>query len=246
MRSLTVIVLATLALAGTSAGAATPLTLTGMREDPGRVGLLRLVIGFSGSGLQGNRVVADGFTHTRGNPTTLASARLTISGVAVAPQPALIAQDRTVIRATGNGTRAQLTIDPRDGRYKYLYYEIPDPHHILILLWRSNVPGPAAYVKHGFPRGCLVLNHTQRIPGRVTVFGSERGIFEHQFQLDLRDGAGRQITRTTVHAVNGQWSGTLAYSLSRAQWVTLEAVAFSAKDEAISCIAEIAIKVPPH
>jgi hypothetical protein len=241
-----VALLTCLAVAGTSTGNGSSLKLTGMREDPGRPGLLRVVIGFSGPGLSANRLIANGFTHTRGDPTTLASASLTVSGALVAQVPTLRTQDGTIIRATGRGTNARIRLDPKDGRYKYLYYEIPDRQHILILLWRSGVPGAVSYVIRGFPRGCLVLEHTRRAPGSITVFGSERGIFEHQFTLALRDGTGRQFSRTTVHSNNGAWSGTLTYHLSRAQWVTLEAVAPSPKDEAITCIAQVAVKLQAH
>jgi hypothetical protein len=233
-----------LAVAGTSAGNGSPLRLTGMREDINRPGLLRLVIGFSGPGLSANRVDAKGFTHPPGDPTTLATATLTVSGTLVTHVPTLRTQDGTLVHATQRGANARITLDPKAGRYKYLYYSIPDPGHILILLWRSGTPGAPAYVTGGFPRGCIVLDHTRRPLGSITAFGHEHGIFENQFMLALRNGKGRRFTRTTIHAGSrGAWSGTLTYHVSQEQWGTLEAVAFSPKDEAISCIAQIAVKL---
>ena len=217
--------------------------LSGIREDPGRPGMLRLVIGFSGTPMSANRVTAAGFRHTAGDPTTLASASLTVTGARVARIPVLRAQDGTLVRAATSGSSSRITIDPRDGRYKYLYYEIPDPRHILIIMWLSRVPRAPAYVPGGFPRGSIVIDHTIRRPGSITAVGLEHGIFEHQFSLALRTGIGRRFERTTVHAVNGRWTATLTYRVAQPQWGTLEAVAFSAKDSAITAIAQIAVKL---
>jgi hypothetical protein len=88
-----------------------------------------------------------------------------------------------------------------------------------------------------------VFSHTHRSTGTITAFGTEHGIFEHQFSLALRGGDGRQFRRTTVHSFGDQWTGTLHYAVHQDQWGTLEAVAYSAKDEAISCIAQFAVKL---
>jgi hypothetical protein len=236
-------VLTSLVAGGASAASGSSLRLTGTREDNNRPGQLRVIVGFSGSGLRANRVVANDFTHPGGDPTTLATASLTISQTAVASVPVLRAPDGTIIRVTHRGTSARLIIEPKAGRYKYLYYRVADRQHILILLWRSVVPAAPAYAIKGYPPGCLTLSHSRRSPGRITVSGTEHGIFEHQFTLALRGRAGRQLSHTTVHAVNGVWNGTLSYHLSHEQWVTLEAVAASPKDEAIACIAQAAVKL---
>ncbi len=229
--------------ARTSAGS--PLRLTGMREDPNRPGLLRLVIGFSGAGLRSNRVMAR-VTATPADPTKLRSASLTVSNVTVGQVPVLRTRDGTIVSATGRGADARITITPKAGRYKYLYYAIPDRGHILVLLYRSGTPAAPAYVVTGTPRRCIAFDHTHRVTGSITAYGHARGIFENQFMLGLRDGAGHRFTRTTVHVgTGGAWHGTLIYHVSRAQWGTLEAVEFSAKDDAISCIAQLAVKLMP-
>jgi hypothetical protein len=234
--------------AGASGARSSPLIATGLRWDPGRPGLLRIVVGFSGSALRSNQIMAK-VGHVASDPTTLASAKLVITAPGAHVETAT---DRDTLAATFGGTRVlvvksagglAVSLDPPDRRYKYLYYEVPDPRHILILLWESGTPGAAAYYTSGFPHGCIVFSHTHRSTGRITAFGTEHGIFEHQFNLALRGGDGRQFRRTTVHSFGGQWTGTLHYAVHQDQWGTLEAVAYSAKDETISCIAQFAVKL---
>ncbi|MGZ4233132.1 MAG: hypothetical protein ACXVVQ_17105 [Solirubrobacteraceae bacterium] len=236
-------------LGAASSGAGTsPLIATGLRWDPGRPGLLRIVVGFSGPALRSNQIMAQ-VRHPASDPTTLASAKLAITAPGAHVETAT---DSDTLAATFAGTRIGVvksagglvvSLDPPDRRYKYMYYEVPDPRHILILLFESRTPGAAAYYVSGFPHGCIVFSHTRRSTGRITTFGTEHGIFEHQFTLALRGSDGRQFRRTTVHSVGRQWTATLTYAVHRQQWGTLEAVAFSPKDEAISCIAQVAVKL---
>jgi hypothetical protein len=135
-------------VAAPSAVARPRLQVPRVTEHAGR---LQLDFRFSGGTVTASSVLANRFTHPRGDPTTLASASLLVKGVVVAHHAPLRTRDGTIIRATQAGPDARITIDPPDGRYKYLSYDVQTPKELGLALWRSGPPAAAGYVRRGFP-----------------------------------------------------------------------------------------------
>jgi hypothetical protein len=59
----------------------------------------------------------------------------------------------------------------------------------------------------------------------------------------VRGAHGKVLGRHTV-AQHGSWSAQVGYHASRRQPGTLEAVAFSPKDGALACIAQVRVTLP--
>jgi hypothetical protein len=137
-------------------------------------------------------------------------------------------------RAPGVVVRA--TAEAR--RFKYLAYRLlHGPTRLVITLWKSSPPSLDRRVQQG-AHGCLTLDRLVAPAGRVTATGRENGLFEHRFTLALRDADGRVLARRGVTAAAGRWRARITYTESRRQPGTLEAVARSAKDGAVACLAQ--------
>ena len=163
-------------------------------------------------------------------------------GVRAAALPASGDGVRAVVAGAPNRVSANLSYG--SGRYKYLAVSVlHSPERLVLDLYRSRPPSSAAEVPIG-RRGCLAL--TRVVPGTrsLLVRGTERDLFEHSFLLRVRDGRGRVVGEKIMTAV-GPWSGRVRYRVATRQRGTLEAVAFSAKDGALACLAQSGVMLEP-
>ena len=116
----------------------------------------------------------------------------------------------------------------------------------MIDLWKSAPTSPAAAVGRG-ARGCLTLRSVVVRPGVVVAAGGEHGLFEHRFRVMVRGRNGGVLGHQSVRAVAGRWSATVRYRTGRPQvGATVEAVDFSAKDGALTCLvqARVTLEAP--
>ena len=215
------------------AGAASNLTATNIRigDHPAFV---RVVVDFSGGVLRmrdvenewGDDPKTASVGVRRPNATTRA-ARRTAYGVS-----ARVVKDSGHLRVDMGLTR----------KIKYLSYAVVTGNRLAIDLWKSTPPSKSAEIRTG-AGGCLALRSWDVTRGTVAVTGSERGIFEHTFQVVVWGAHGNVLGRQTV-AKHGQWSARVHYRATHRQLGTLEAVAFSPKDSALSCIAQVRVNLP--
>lgn len=209
------------------------LTATGVRigDHPAYV---RVVVDFNGR-VPANQVVFDRlWTRTaalhieRPNIATSTSGG-TGQGVRVALQPAT--------------ERLNIGLSFAAHRFKYVSYAVVTGNRLAIDLWKSAPPRlfPS---RPSFPRGCLSIRKLLITNGSITASGTERGVFEHQFQVVVRGAKGTVLgRRTSVHGPS--WSTTVHYRAANRQAGTLEAVALSPKDGALACIAQTRVTLPP-
>jgi hypothetical protein len=211
------------------AGAASQLTATNVRigDHPAYV---RVVVDFSGR-VREREVEARRFA-----PRT-AAVRLTHSGVTTQTNGG---RGHGVRVALQPGTQMlHITTNFARYRFKYLSYAVVTGNRLAIDLWKSAPP----------------TNATQTCPARLTlrivlvgagviaVTGTEHGIFENQFQVLVRGAHGKVVGRKHVFGP-GSWSANVHYKAARRQAGTLEAVAFSAKDGALECLAQTRVTLP--
>jgi len=150
------------------------------------------------------------------------------------------------VRAQVLGARNRLDVRVRAAaqRFKYVMVSaLHAPERLVIDLYRSRPPGPGAEIPTG--RGsCLSLARV--VPGRrsFTMRGRELHLFEHSFLLRVRDARGRVVGERVMTAA-GHWSAVVRYRVAARQRGTLEAVADSAKDGALACIAQVGAPLAP-
>jgi hypothetical protein len=126
-------------------------------------------------------------------------------------------------------------------RFKYVSYAIVTGNRLAIDLWKSAPPSRLA--RQSFPRGCLSIRTLKITNGSITASGTERNVFEHQFQVVVRGANGTVLgRRTAVHGPN--WSTTVRYHSTKRQAGTLEAVALSPKDGSLACISQERVTLP--
>jgi len=147
------------------------------------------------------------------------------------------------VRQGANRLRVRLTAAP--GRFKYLERtQLRSPERLVLDLYRSR-PGARAQIRRA-PGGCLALRRWTVGPGRVRASGTARHIFESSFQLLLRDARGRVVgSRIVTFGTSGRWTRTVTHRVARRQRGTLEAVALSARDGALDCLAQVRVRLEP-
>jgi hypothetical protein len=127
------------------------------------------------------------------------------------------------------------------GRIKYLSYPFVAGNEIVLDLWKSAPPRKPSHTCNG-----LTLSSNWSSDGHdVSVRGREHGIFENQFQVVVRGQSGAVLGRKTVKGP-GRWAAKVHYHVAYRQEGTVEAVAFSAKDGALECLAQHFVELPPN
>jgi hypothetical protein len=153
--------------------------------------------------------------------------------------------------ATGNGVRVALqpgtqalhiTLSSTRHRFKYLAYAVVTGTRLAIDLWKSAPPPRASDAGVG---DCLSLNQVAAMSGSGSLHasGTEHGVFEHTFRVVVRGTNGRVLGRRTV-VDGGSWNTTVHYHATHRQPGTVEAVAFSAKDGSLACLAQMRFRLP--
>jgi hypothetical protein len=210
------------------AAAASQLLATGVRigDHPAYV---RVVVDFNGK-VPASRVEYNGLTPT--------SAWVSVRQRGAASKTA---------GSAGNGVR--VTFVPGKGqalyvrsrfvrqRFKYVSYTVVGGNRLAIDLWKR-----ASIVKAQTCRG-LSLSSARAKSGVLFAAGSERDIFENQFQVVVRGKLGAVLARKTVQGP-GAWNATVHYKAMRRQVGTVEAVASSPKDGSLACIAQRRVTLP--
>ena len=244
MRKWLLTVLAALAAASAlPAPAAAALTATDIRIGS-HPAFVRVVVEFTGGGLEPRHTFA-----TDPNPFGGRSAvEITKRGVDTdaAPESAHGVEARLVQHAG----RIVLKLRSERHRFKYLAYEeLRAPTRLAVQLWKAKPPSadaefPTAPQRRPL-RGCLKIETFSVDPGSASASGKERRLFEHSFVLVLRNRRGERLRMVPVTAFGGNWSRTFSYSVGARQPGTLEAAEFSAKDGALTCIAQVRVTLKP-
>jgi hypothetical protein len=214
----------------------------GLTAERTRIGAhpatVRVVVDFSGGTL-----VAGEFEATDPGPADgTVRVRLRHRGVRAHAAPARAAGVRATV--TGATNRLDVAARAAAGRFKYLLVGVLHaPERLVLDLYRSRPPVAGAEIPVG-AGGCLAI--TSVVPGAraFTVRGRERDLFEHSFVLRVRNRAGRVVGQKVMTA-NGAWRARVGYRVSAGQPGTLEAVADSAKDGSLDCLAQVRVTLAP-
>jgi hypothetical protein len=222
--------LAVCALPASAAAAPPTATAITVTERPG---LVRAAIAFTGERFLLGEIVA-----SDPDPFVDGEVRLPLrhTGVRTVAQPASAEGITVAIAQQANRITIRLAGAPR--RFKYVHYRTTgDPQRLLVDLYESAPPAPAAEIRVGAGR-CLTLRRG-RIEGRqLRARGRERQLFEHALAVTLRGADGRVKAQRAVQAARGRWRARFRIPALPAQQGTLEAVAFSAKDGTLDCLVQ--------
>jgi hypothetical protein len=224
-------------VAAAPAAAASPLTAIGTRIA-GHPAYVRVVVDFSGG-----RLGAEDFEavdHAAADGSVLVRVRRRNVQADAAPARAAGVRARVI----GTSNRLDVRIRASARRFKYVMVSaLHAPERLVVDLYRSRPPGPGAEIRTG-RGGCLAL--AQVVAGRrsFTVRGRELHLFEHSFVLRVRDDRGRVVGERVMTAV-GHWRAVVRYRVAAPRRGTMEAVADSAKDGALTCIAQVGVSLAP-
>jgi hypothetical protein len=213
------------------------LTATGTRigAHPATV---RVVVDFRGGAL-----VAGELEATDPNPADgTVRVRLSHRGVHTQAPPAR----GSGVRATVTGAHHRLDVVARAsaGRFKYLRVSVLHaPERLVLDLYRSRPPVAGAEIPVG-AGGCLAIASVAPGARAFTVRGRERDLFEHSFVLRVRNRAGKVVGQK-VKTADGAWRARVPYHVTARQPGTLEAVADSAKDGSLDCLAQVRVTLAP-
>jgi Immunoglobulin-like domain of bacterial spore germination len=199
---------------------------------------VRVVVDFAGGALRAGDIEATDPDPADGT----ARVRLRHRGVRASAAPARAAG----VRATVTGARNRLDVAARAsaGRFKYLRVSVLHaPERLVLDLYRSRPPVAGAEIPVG-ARGCLAIASVAAGRHAFTLRGRERDLFEHAFVLRVRNRAGRVVGRKAMTA-GGAWRARIGYRVATSQPGTLEAVADSAKDGSLACLAQVHVTLAP-
>jgi Immunoglobulin-like domain of bacterial spore germination len=235
-RRLLAVLCACVALAGIARAAVPHLTAERVRIGS-HPGLVRVVVDFAGGTLDARSVTAIDPSPYDG----AAALSVVRPGIRTHARPRSAAGVR--VRVVQGAGRLRIELRAARGRLKYLGYLVAGHDRLAIDLWRSAPPPPAGEILVGRGR-CLTLERVSASPGRIAAAGRERGLFEHQFAVLVRDRAGRVLGRRHVTAARGRWSASVAFHHVARQLGTLEAAAASAKDGSLACLVQERVRIP--
>ncbi len=218
------------------AGAATELTAIRVRIGV-HAAFVRVVVDFTGAALNGNRVEAIDPQPFDG------SASLRVTHPMVRTRAAARGAAGIRVRVIPGVGRLRIEIHAVRGRFKYLSYAVVTSNRLAIDLWKSAPPPKAAEVRRG-TGGCLTLESVHVRAGVISATGHKRRVFENRFLVAVRGSSGRILTRRAIVAAAERWSVSVPLSRNAPQLGTLEAVVFSAKDGALSCLVQVRVTLP--
>ena len=199
---------------------------------------VRVVVDFTGGALQLGELEA-----TDPNPAD-GTVRVRLRHRGVRAHAAPVRADGVRATVTGAANRVDVAARAAAGRFKYLRVSVLHaPERLVLDLYRSRPPVAGAEIPVG-AGGCLAI--TSVVPGShaFAVRGREQDLFEHSFVLRVRNRAGRVVGQKAMTA-NGAWRARVGYHVSAGQPGTLEAVADSAKDGSLDCLAQLRVTLAP-
>jgi hypothetical protein len=148
-----------------------------------------------------------------------------------------------VVQGTG---AVVVRLRARERRFKYLEHTVlHSPERLVINLWKARPPTAAAEFTTAPQGGCLGIDNVSEAPGRITASGTEKDLFEHMFQANVRNRRGRVVGTRPVTATAGHWHRSVGYTVASAQAGTFEVVDFSEQDGSLSCIAQVRVALEP-
>jgi hypothetical protein len=223
-----------------AAGQAHALTATKVRIG-NHPAFVRVVVEFENGTLRLNRVFA-------GDPRPYGDgrARIRIDGPGVFT-------DVFPRRAYGVSARVPegpngivLITQAASQRFKYVsYFALRGPQRLVVDLWKARPPVAGASFTSAPQGGCLTLGSWSVGAGMAHAEGTEHDLFEHMFQVGVRNSVGRLVRAVGATSSEGLWSRTFSYSVAGPQAGTLEAVDLSEKDGSLACIAQVRVTLRP-
>ena len=238
-RVLLVAVLAIAVASALPAAASAALTATQIRigDHPAFV---RVVVDFTGGTLHRNDVESPDPQPFDGR------ARVRVTRVGITTGAAAVTQEGVTARIAQRSGSIVLQLSARRHRFKYLEHGVlHSPERLVVDLWRSRPPTAAAEFPTAPQGGCLSIENYDALPGRVRADGSENDLFEHMFQMNVRNQKGRVVGTRPVTASAGHWHRTVPFDIGVAQKGTVEVVDFSEQDGSLICIAQLRATLAP-
>jgi len=230
-------VLAGLALTAPAAlPEAAPLTATAIRIAA-HPGLVRVVVDFSGGSVNPGEVVA-----SDPNPFRDGIVRLPLTHRRVRTLAAPVQAEGVSARVLQGSGRILIRLEGAARRFKYAGYRaLHGPERLAIDLYESAPPTAAAEIRRA-PDGCLSLRRFDVARRSLEAGGRERDLFEHSLVVRLRRANGLVHRERAATAAGGRWSTRFRYPRTRRRTGTLEAVALSAKDGTLDCLAHVRVR----
>jgi hypothetical protein len=232
-----VLVLAVASVLPAAASAALTATQIRIGNHPAFV---RVVVDFTGGTLHRNDVESPDPQPFDGR------ARVRVTRVGIASGAAAVTREGVTARIVQRSGSIVLQLSARRHRFKYLEHGVlHSPERLVVDLWRSRPPTAAAEFPTAPQGGCLSIDNYDALPGRVRADGSENGLFEHMFQMNVRNQKGRVVGTRPVTASAGHWHRTVPFDIGVAQKSTVEVVDFSEQDGSLICIAQLRATLAP-
>jgi len=232
-----VLVLAVASVLPAAASAALTATQIRVGNHPAFV---RVVVDFTGGTLHRNDVESPDPQPFDGR------ARVRVTRVGITTGAAAVTQEGVTARIAQRSGSIVLQLSARRHRFKYLEHGVlHSPERLVVDLWRSRPPTAAAEFPTAPQGGCLSIENYDALPGRVRADGSENDLFEHMFQMNVRNQKGRVVGTRPVTASAGHWHRTVPFDIGVAQKGTVEVVDFSEQDGSLICIAQLRATLAP-
>jgi hypothetical protein len=219
------------------AGATVDLTAHAIRvaDHPA---FIRVVVDFTDGTLGLNDSEA-----TDANPFPDGVVRVDVRHVRVQAQAPEVTRAGVRVRILQGRNRIRIRLDSDAGRFKYARrQQLGSPERVVLDLYKSR-PAPGGSIRSAAD-GCLTIGDVTSAPGGFRVSGRARQLFEASFQLIVRDARGR-VRGSRVVTANGTWTRRVRYDVGRRQRGTIEAVALSARDGALDCLAQLGVTLRP-
>jgi len=201
---------------------------------------VRVVVDFTGGTLHRN----DAESHDPNPFDGRASVRVTHAGITTGA--GAVTQEHVTARLVQRSGFLTLRLSARKHRFKYLEHGVVhSPERLVVDLWKSRPPTTAAEFPTAPQGGCLSIDNFDALPGRVRADGTENDLFEHMFQMNVRNQKGRVVGTRPVTASAGLWHRTVPFDIGVSQKGTVEVVDFSEQDGSLSCIAQFPATLTP-
>jgi hypothetical protein len=221
------------------AAASAALTATQIRIG-NHPAFVRVVVDFTGGTLHRNDVESPDPQPFDGR------ARVRVTRTGVATGAAAVTQERVTARIVQRSGFIVLRLSAKKHRFKYLEHGVlHSPERLVVDLWKSRPPTPAAEFPTAPQGGCLSIDNYDAFPGHVRADGTENDLFEHMFQMNVRNKKGRVVGTRPVTASAGHWHRNVPFDIGVAQKGTVEVVDFSERDGSLTCIAQLPATLAP-